>query len=217
MIIPIILCLLFTVSVIAFLSYNKAIFSKSKTSSALSANEFIEVIDIKDDVILTRTGFISILRIIPVYADLLSKTEEKMMIREITSDFSRLNDTFKFLCISRPIDIAPLLESFQEELSLSTDIRRELLKSEIQEMTNYALSGTIVERQFFILFEEKDKKDARARLKERVEKAIANSKTLNLELLEDKELIKFANLIYNPSTVNLEDTNIEDNIPIILY
>lgn len=84
-------------------------------------------------------------------------------------------------------------------------------------MTEYAVSSNVAERQFFFLIEEKYKKDAKIRLRERTEKILSSSETLNLKILRDKELIKFTNLIYNPSTVNLEDTDIKDNIPMILY
>lgn len=182
-----------------------------------SAAEFISVLDIIDDIIYTKTSLISILKVTPISTDLLSLSEEKRIIKEISSDFSRINETLKFLCISRPIDIAPLLESLTSDLKTTDPIRRSLLKSEISEMTEYAVSSNVAERQFFFLIEEKYKKDAKIRLRERTEKILSSSETLNLKILRDKELIKFTNLIYNPSTVNLEDTDIKDNIPMILY
>lgn len=215
MILAIIFSVVITAVSLAVLVSKKSAASVKETGD--SANDFINVLDIKEDIICTKEGLISVLKIQPIYVDLLSKTEEKMLIQGITSDLSKINDSFKLLCISRPIDIAPLLEAFQDELSVSTNIRRELLRAEINEMTEYALSGTIVERQFFMLFEEPYKKDTKQRLQERIAKAISNSENLTLELLTQKELIKFCNLIYNPASVNLEDTNIEENVPVLLY
>lgn len=176
------------------------------------SNDFFEILDIKNEFIHKYNSNICILKITPVSKDLLSANEEKELIRNITNEFSIISEKFKFIAVSRPIDIAPLLEMFQERLTYANEIQRQLLRNEITQMTEFALSNEVVERQFFILLSEEGS-DSHKKLRERVEKFLSNSTYLKLELLSGKDLIKFQNLINNPSTVNLENVDLSVEIP----
>ena len=58
---------------------------------------------------------------------------------------------FQLLAVSRPVDISPLLSELSATLTSSSDVKqKELLKQEIVEMGAFALSGEVVERQFYI-------------------------------------------------------------------
>ena len=58
---------------------------------------------------------------------------------------------FQLLAVSRPVDISPILSELSDTLTGTADMKqKELLKQEILEMSGFALSGEVVERQFFI-------------------------------------------------------------------
>ena len=59
------------------------------------------------------------------------------------------------MAVSRPVDISPLIADMQSMLKDAGDKQKELLRQEILQMSGYALSGEIVERQFYISLWEK--------------------------------------------------------------
>lgn len=116
-----------------------------------TAQEFINVKDIKDKYLYTNDNMIMMfIRIHSVSIDLYSKTEKNTLIKTLTAELSDIQYPFKFIALSRPVDISPLISDMSEMLKYSDDKRKELLRQEISEMSGYALSGEIVERQFFI-------------------------------------------------------------------
>ncbi len=99
----------------------------------------------------------------------------------------------------------------------SNDSQKELLKKEIIEMNNFALSGDIVERQFYISlwdkYQEGIEKEIYRKAMLLVEKFTINN--IGCEILNQREIMRFINLINNPYYAHLEDTDYEKNIPII--
>ena len=87
--------------------------------------------------------------------DLYSKAEKHLFIRQLTAELSDILYPFKFLAVSRPVDISPVITEMQSMLKNADDKRKELLRQEILQMSGYALSGEIVERQFYVSFWEK--------------------------------------------------------------
>lgn len=59
------------------------------------------------------------------------------------------------MAVSRPVDISPLIADMQSMLREAGEKQKELLRQEILQMSGYALSGEIVERQFYISIWEK--------------------------------------------------------------
>ncbi|WP_250277547.1 hypothetical protein [[Clostridium] colinum] len=76
-------------------------------------------------------------------------------MKSLTAELSEIQYPFKFIVVSRPVDISPIISSMQEMIKFSNDSQKELLKKDIIEMNNFALSGDIVERQFYLVIWEK--------------------------------------------------------------
>ena len=126
-----------------------------------TAQQFINVKDIRGRYLYTRDEMIFVyLRIQPVSIDLYSRAEKNAMIRSLTAELSGIQYPFKFLALSRPVDIAPLVEELGEMLGGAEDRRREILRQEILQMGGFALSGEIVERQFYLTLWEKQEDGA---------------------------------------------------------
>lgn len=178
-----------------------------------TANDFTNVIDIQNNIIFTKTHLMSIIQISPISVDLLSSKEEEILMKNLTEGFSNFKEKFKFLAISRPISIAPLIDDLNNKLDFANSFQRTILKQEISQMTEYAISGEVVERQFFIVLDEKghDEKKIKEKIQRFTDALI--DKPLNLNTLDNRELIKFINLLNNPSVVHLEDSDFEVTSP----
>lgn len=181
-----------------------------------TAQEYINVRDVKDRYLYTKDGLVlTFLRIHAISIDLYSKAEKKNLIKQLTTELSDIQYPFKFTAVSRPVDISPLITDMQSMLKNADDKRKELLRQEILQMSSYALSGEIVERQFYISVWEKQEdgveKDLLKRVSLLAEKFTTNG--VGCDILGEKEIVRLLNLVNNPSYTHLEDTEFGASIP----
>ena len=191
----------------------------SEESAAMqTAQEFINIKDIKDRYLYTRGGMALVfLRIYSISIDLYSKSEKNVLIRQLTAELSDIQYPFKFIAVSRPVDISPLINDLTTMLKNSDEKRKELLRQEILQMSSYALSGEIVERQFYISlwdkYEDGIEKDLYKRAALLAEKFTTNG--IGCEVIGEKEIVRLINLVHNPSYVHLEDAETAASIPLL--
>ena len=94
-----------------------------------TAQQFINVKDIRDKYLYTRGGMVFIyLRIHAISIDLYSKSEKNVLIKTLTAELSDIQYQFKFMALSRPVDISPLITEMSEMLKEAEDKRKELLR-----------------------------------------------------------------------------------------
>lgn len=95
--------------------------------------------------------------------------------------------------------------------------QKELLKQEIVEMTTFALSGEVVERQFYVLIWDKayDGVEKELLVKAREFSSNFTDNGVGCDLLEQQDIVRLCNLVNNPAYIHLEDTDFEANIPIL--
>ena len=192
-----------------FLKISKKTPQTDADSAAMqTAQQFINVKDIRDKYLYTRGGMVFIyLRIHAISIDLYSKSEKNVLIKTLTAELSDIQYPFKFMALSRPVDIS----------SLITDKRKELLRQEILQMGGFALSGEIVERQFYIALWEKQEEGIERDLLKRAsllcEKFATGGVTCNI--LTEKEIVRLINLVNNPSYTHLEDAETAASIPVL--
>lgn len=179
----------------------------------MTANEFVNVKDIKDKFLYTLDGhIITYLKITPISIDLLSDNEKKTLKKILTAELSSINEMFKFLAVSRPVDIAPLINDYSDILSSTTDpIQKDLLRNEMMAMSNYALSGEVVERQFYIMLWDVYEPDIEKELAKRAYEfqSRLESGKVRCNILKQQEIARLCNLINNPSYVHFEDLGYE--------
>ena len=183
-----------------------------------TAQEFINIKDINDKYLYTNEGDIMMyLRIDSISIDLYSKNEKETLMKSLIAELSEIQYPFKFIAVSIPVDISPIISNMQEMIKFSNDKQKELLKKEIIEMNNFALSGDIVERQFYLVIWEKYQEGIEKEINKKamllVEKFTINN--INCEILNQREIMKFVNFINNPYYAHLEDTEFTKDIPII--
>lgn len=190
--------------------------SEEVSAAMQTAQQFINVQDVKDKYLYTRDGLVLMfLRVHSISIDLYSRAEKNTLIRLLTAELSDIQYPFKFMAVSRPVDISPLISDMQGMLKTADDKRKELLRQEILQMSSYALSGEIVERQFYISVWEKQEDGVEKDLLKRVS-LLAEKFTgggIGCAVLTEKEIVRLLNLVNNPSYTHLEDTEFEASIP----
>ena len=94
-----------------------------------TAQQFINVKDIRDKYLYTRDGMVFIyVRIHAISIDLYSKSEKNVLIKTLTAELSDIQYPFKFMALSRPVDISPLITEMSEMLKEAEDKRKRLRK-----------------------------------------------------------------------------------------
>lgn len=178
------------------------------SQSQMTANDFVNVKDIKDRFLYTRDGqIIAYIKINPISIDLFSDTEKEQICRGLTAELSSIQKPFKFLAVSRPVDITPLINEYTALLGETTDQKqKELLRNEMMVMSNYAVSGEVIERQFYFAiwtrYQEGIEKDFLKECYEFVNKF--DSSNISCDIIEEQEIVRLCNLINNPAYVVYE-------------
>lgn len=190
--------------------------TEAESAAMQTAQQFINVKDIKDKYLYTRDRMVFIyLRIHAISIDLYSKSEKNVLIKTLTAELSDIQYPFKFMALSRPVDISPLITELGEMLKEAEDKRKELLRQEILQMGGFALSGEIVERQFYIALWEKQEEGTERDLAKRASLLCEKFATggVACDILTEKEIVRLLNLINNPSYTHLEDEETAASIP----
>lgn len=173
-----------------------------------TANEFVNVKDIHDRFLYTRDGqIIAYIKINPISIDLFSDSEKKLICKVLTAELSSIQKPFKFLALSRPVDITPLVNEYTTLLSETTDQKqKELLRNEIIEISNFAMSGEVIERNFFLMLWSKYREGVESELikdcKEMIQKF--ESANISCDVIREQEIVRLCNLVNNPAYIYFE-------------
>lgn len=220
-VLPIIFIAITALGGIAFLVYTKI---SKKTSKALvskeqqTANEFINVKDIRGKYLYTRDEKIMMyIKLSPIAIDLLSDREKRSLTRQLTAELSAEQKPFKFLAVSRPVDISPLISDYSQLMAASSNQKqKELLRNEMFVMSNYALSGDVIERQFYIMiwehYEEGIEREISKRCYELSTKFEGSG--ISCEILNQQDIVRLCNLVNNPAYSHIEDASFESSVPL---
>lgn len=199
MILPIIMITLCLISGIGYIIYTKLTFLSRKQEN--TAQDFVNIIDVKDNILYTKDGYIiSYFRIHPISIELLSDREKETLCDSLTAELSSIDNPFKFLAISRPVDISGLIEDYTQLLHNSKDqIQKTLLRKEIFEMNDYALSGEVVERQFFIMLWQKYNEESNNGLLKRTKDFMRRFENCSIKctMLDEGEIVGLCSLVNN--------------------
>lgn len=219
-IIPIIIIIVCLIGgAVVFLKKDKKKSRETLNKDEQTANDFVNVKDIKDRFLYTRDGqIIMYIKINPISIDLFSEREKKQLNKTLTAEISSEQKPFKFLAVSRPVDISPLINEYTQIIASTSDQKqKDLLRNEMMVMSNYALSGDVVERQFYIMlweeYEEGVERDLSKRCYEFISKFESGS--IRCEILKEQEIVRLCNLINNPTYSNIEDSEFQATIPLL--
>jgi len=201
-----------------------ALFGKSKDPAAekqlariMTANELINVKDIENGILYTRDNHIyAFIRIKPISLELLSPAEQKIKKDKLTAELAGINELQKILVIPRPVDISPMLDWLQHRYrETGSQHIREIIKSEIQDANDVALSGETLEQNHFLILSRPAKRDAEKDLLKAASNMVGIYNICGIEahLCKNDEIIKMLHLFFNPTYSYLEDEDINEYIP----
>ena len=178
---------------------------KKLTAEQITAQEFTNVLNIQNNYLYTRDGYvIGYIKILPVSVGLLSQREKETLVKQLTAELSVEKEPFHFLAISRPVDMQPLLESYAHLRNETSDpYRRELLRKEMENLSDFTFGDEIVERQFFFYFSMKAAEEH------------FEAVGIKTEIIKDQDIVRLCNLVNNPAVVSIEDEMTDASIPIL--
>lgn len=184
-----------------------------------TANDFVNVLDIKNSLLYSKDFYVfAYIRVPPLALELMSMAEQEIIIRNLAVEMSAENKPFKHLSISRPVNISGLIDDLTDSYMVAeTPQQKEILKKNIDTINNFALSGDVVERQFYFIIWEKYSDGVQTDLLKRAEELCIrlNSVQKDISLLNDNEIVQLCNLYANPAYSHFEDGNIIPSIPIL--
>jgi hypothetical protein len=193
--------------------------SKRESDNQKTAQEFINVKDIRDVFLYTMDDYIiSFIKVQAISIDLLSDSEKRILTRKLTDEFSEEDSPFTFLAVSRPVDISPLINEYINIMHYTDDqIQKELLRNEIRVISEFSLSGEVVQREFFYKIWEKNTEGAEAVLRKRAADIVnrLDSAGLKSEIMKQHNIVRLCNLVNNPAFAAIEDTSIDVMIPFL--
>lgn len=181
---------------------------KKKKAEIPDTAQYINVVDILDDAIITRDDMaISVYELSPVNADLLTANEQIEFVSNLTGCLAAIRVPYKILAVPRPFDIQPYLDRLTEQRRTADDeISKQIIYDEISELVNMVSSGNVVEKFFYLVVWESTGEDY---LKSRSEVARCwEDGHISAELLTKPKLMQLINLLFNPS-VELSDDDCE--------
>lgn len=184
-----------------------------------TAQAFVNVMDIRDKFLYTIDGKVIVyIQITPIDINLLSQREKRNKSRTLTAEFSGERKPFKLLAVPRPADVSTLLNEYQNILSSTSDpIQKELLRNEMLSVSNFALSGEVVERQFYVMlwenYEEGIERDILKRAMEFISRFEGSG--IKCSILTENKIVRLCNLVNNPAYANFEETTFDATIPFL--
>jgi len=189
-----------------------------KVQEQKTAQDFVNVRDIRDIYLYTNDNYvITYIKVQPFSFDLLTENEKKQITKDLTYELSQMNIPFKFIAVSRPIDISSIVEQYNELMLESTDqVQKQLLRSSIMKLNELAMSGDAVQREFYYMLWTDNIEDIYEQKKitkeflEHFENAGFKG-----EILHANEIIKLCNLVSNPAYATTEDLETVSSTPFI--
>jgi hypothetical protein len=179
----------------------------------------VNVKDVRGSVLYGKDGYIfAFLRIQPISLDLLSPREKEKKIKSFAAEFSAEKKGFKFFSISRPVDISGLSARLTRLLAEATDTaQKDLLNHEIREVSAFALTGEVTERQFYLILWEPSSGDGEKELLRRARELEHRFSGCEIvaELCDAGTIIRLLNLFANPNYAHLEDEDVTPAIPML--
>jgi len=185
----------------------------------LTANDFVNVKDIDGSIVHSKDNkLFAYIKINPLSLELLSEEEQKLRGRQFTAEFSAISRRYKFFFLSRPVDVSFMLDNYSRiEAEANNPIRKKLLRNKKMEVNQFAISGEVLEHNFFLVLWMQNRKDAQKELLKLAVEVIGRFKACRMEvsLCNENEIIKMFNLFANPNYAHLEDADINEYIPFV--
>lgn len=185
--------------------------TSTKENSKSTAQYFINIQDIHDNILYGLDSYKRMfIELESVCIDLLNKRDITRIIKELSSEISKLNIEFDLFAISRPFNIDKLKQQYEDDiLNAKTDIQRKLLRNALNQILSFGENGEVTERKFYLIVQGLDNETEILKKAELLIECFKKA-NLNCRILKDGDIKRLINLFNNLSTYNydkMEDTD----------
>lgn len=179
----------------------------SEAAAAKTAQEFINVFDIDENCLYTIDGMCFVyLRIDGMSLEMFERGELSNISKNFARSLVSVNFPWKFISVSRPMDIRETLQSYTDLQNSSTPGHKALLQQEINELITMTNRGETLERQHYAVIWGRDDKEHNLPLKkcaDELAKIFLENK-IHCEVLGKENIISLLNAVNIPAYNHLE-------------
>lgn len=171
-----------------------------------TAQDFVNVKDVGENFLYTMDGMVyCYVRIDGICPELFSDTELKNISQRLASDLSKIRQPWKFISVSRPIDLKRTLQVYSDIYATAEEGQRVLLKQEMKALAEMANRGDTLERQHYAMVygNRKDEKQIEKSANELAK--IFSDNRVNASLLNKKGIVELCNLVNIPAYSHIEN------------
>lgn len=179
----------------------------NETAALKTAQDFINVFDLDDKCLNTVDGMCFMyIKIDGMSLELYEQDELYNMSKNLAKGLVSVDFPWKFISVSRPMDIKETLQNYTELQSTSSAGHKALLQQEINELINMTKRGETLERQHYAVIWDKDDKDQNISLKKKADKLtkVFSDNKIHCEMLNNEEIKSLLNFINIPAYSHLE-------------
>ena len=169
-----------------------------------TAQEFVNAKDISGSCLYTLDGSIlAFIKIEGISLELYNSDELVQLCKGLSASLSKFRFPFKYIAVSRPVDVSKTMSEYDEMLQTAEGGRRYLLKNDMAELANMVMSGETLERQHYIAIwrvKNEDEKILKGRATE-LAKCFTDC-YLGAEVLDKRGIVTLCNLVNIPAYVH---------------
>ena len=183
----------------------------------MTVNEYINVADIKNNMLYTKDNFIiGFIKIGTVSISTMSKTDINILIKTLCSEFASVKDSLRMLKISKPVDISGLTTNYRQMYVNSNNLKqKELLREATLFLHKYSVNGNELENEYYFIIRENLNNILELEKKlTNIERKFQSGK-IQANVCKTEEIARLCNLFANSSYGNIETMEIEDSLSII--
>lgn len=204
--------------------YLKQIEKKKKTERdeeaerQKTAQEFINIKDVAEHCLYTLDGNIyAFIQIEGLCLELFTNMELINISKVCAAGLSKYRREFKYIAVSRPVDISKTIRDYSEMYSTAEGGRRKLLKMDMEDLAEKVMSGETLERQHYIvIWGNREKESEQEIIKSAHELSNILNEKLTTRVIDKRGIVKLCDLVNNPAYVHIESADGMDNALAVL-
>lgn len=200
----IILCLLLAACAaggILYYCYNTWKQDTQSDRAAKTAQDFINVRDIEENNLLYTVDnmVFAYLKIDGMSLEMFEPNELKNISSILAKNLVSVHFPWKFLSVSRPMDIKETLQIYSELQEISSPGHKALLQQEIDGLISMTKRGETIERQHYAVMWEKEGNETQLLKNSAVLCRILSSSKISCKELDRQEITELCDLVSNPA------------------
>lgn len=193
-----------------------------EAAAKATAQDFINAKDLGENCLYTLDNNVfAFVKIEGLCLELFSRGDQKRLCHTIATRLSGIRYPYKYIAVSRPVDISKSLQEYEELYENAEEGgRKTLLRNEMKELADMVMSGETLERQHYIAvwgnINKVGEKDIVKRAED-IAKIFEDNgvQTIHTEVVDRKGIVRLCNLINIPAYVHIESTDIDETMSVL--